>query len=128
MGHDVVPELEPLDGETVVDKYGYGSFHNTMLEDVLRARAANQVVAVGTVTQICVEETVREGFHRGLEMVMVRDAVSSFDPELHRATLRNIEMKFGRVEAASTVLAALNRLKPSAQLPMHERWSAGPAT
>jgi nicotinamidase-related amidase len=128
VGHDVVPELEPLDGETVVDKYGYGSFHNTMLEDVLRARAATQVVAVGTVTQICVEETVREGFHRGLEMVMVRDAVSSFDPELHRATLRNIEMKFGRVEAASTVLAALNRLKPSAQLPMHERWSAGPAT
>jgi isochorismate hydrolase len=61
-------------------------------------------------------------------MVMVRDGVSSFDPELHRATLRNIEMKFGRVEAASTVLAALNRLKPSAQLPMHERWSAGPAT
>ena len=82
---------------------------------------------MGTVTQICVEETVREGFHRGLEMVMVRDAVSSFDPELHRATLRNIEMKFGRVEAAATVLAALN-LKPSAQLPMHDGWTAGPAT
>lgn len=127
VGHGVVPELQPLDGETVVDKYGYGSFHNTMLEDVLRARAATQVVAVGTVTQICVEETVREGFHRGLEMVMVRDAVSSFDPELHRATLRNIAMKFGRVEAAETVLAALN-LKPSAQLPMDDRWSAGPAT
>ena len=84
-------------------------------------------MTVGTVTQICVEETVREGFHRGFEMVMVRDGVSSFDPELHAATLRNIEMKFGRVEAAETVLAALN-LKPSAQLPMHDRWSAGPAT
>jgi len=106
-GHDVIPELEPCEGETVVDKYGYGSFHNTMLEDVLRARAVSQVVAVGTVTQICVEETVREGFHRGLEMVMVRDAVSSFDPELQRATLRNIEMKFGRVDDSNTVLAAL---------------------
>jgi nicotinamidase-related amidase len=127
VGHDVVPELEPLDGETVVDKYGYGSFHNTMLEDVLRARSVTQVVAVGTVTQICVEETVREGFHRGLEMVMVRDAVSSFDPELHRATLRNIEMKFGRVEAAETVVAALG-LKPSGHLPMQDRWSAAPAT
>ena len=127
VGHDVVPELEPLDGEIVVDKYGYGSFHNTMLEDVLRARSITQVVAVGTVTQICVEETVREGFHRGLEMVMVRDAVSSFDPELHRATLRNIEMKFGRVEAAETVVAALS-LKPGAQVPMQDRWSAGPAT
>ena len=97
-GHDVIPELAPGAGEPVVDKYGYGSFHNTTLEDVLRARHVAQLVTVGTVTQICVEETVREGFHRGFEMVMVRDGVSSFDPELHAATLRNIEMKFGRVE------------------------------
>jgi nicotinamidase-related amidase len=124
-GHDVVPELEPLDGESVVDKYGYGSFHNTMLEDVLRAQAVSQVVAVGTVTQICVEETVREGFHRGFEMVMVRDAVSSFDPELHAATLRNIGMKFGRVDMSATVLTAL---KESDQRPLQHRWSAGPAT
>ena len=97
-GHDVIPELAPRAGEPVVDKYGYGSFHNTMLEDALRARHVSQLVTVGTVTQICVEETVREGFHRGFEMVMVRDGVSSFDAELHAATLRNIEMKFGRVE------------------------------
>ena len=124
-GHDVIPELEPLDGEPMVDKYGYGSFHNTMLEDVLRARGVAQVVAVGTVTQICVEETVREGFHRGLEMVMVSDGVSSFDPDLHAATLRNIAMKFGRVDSAQTVLAAL---RASAQQPMQDRSSAGRAT
>lgn len=124
-GHDVIPELEPLEGEPLVDKYGYGSFHNTMLEDVLRARGVSQVVAVGTVTQICVEETVREGFHRGLEMVMVRDGVSSFDAELQAATLRNIAMKFGRVESAETVLS---RLSASAQRPMQDRWSAGPVT
>jgi nicotinamidase-related amidase len=111
-GHDVVVELEPLEGEPLVDKYGYGSFHNTTLEDVLRARDVSQVVAVGTVTQICVEETVREGFHRGLEMIMVSDAVSSFDPDLHAATLRNIRMKFGRVDRAETVLAALLEGKP----------------
>ena len=124
-GHDVVPELEPLASETVVDKYGYGSFHNTMLEDVLRARPVSPVVAVGTVTQICVEETVREGFHRGLEMVMVRDAVSSFDADLNAATLRNIAMKFGRVDTSETVLAAL---KVGRQVPTQHTWSAGPAT
>jgi nicotinamidase-related amidase len=113
-GHAVIPELEPLPGEPVVDKYGYGGFHNTNLEDVLRARHVGQVVAVGTVTQICVEETVREGFHRGLEMVMVSDAVSSFDAQLHAATLRNVEMKFGRVEAAEAVRDAL-RIKAGAK-------------
>ncbi len=103
-GHDVVPELAPLDTEPVVDKYGYGSFHNTMLEDVLRARHVSQLVTVGTVTQICVEETVREGFHRGFEMVAVSDAVSSFDQDLHAGTLRNIGMKFGRVERSERLL------------------------
>jgi isochorismate hydrolase len=54
-----------------------------------------------------VEETVREGFHRELEMVLISDGVSSFDPQLHAATLKNIAMKFGRVEPAAPVLEAL---------------------
>jgi nicotinamidase-related amidase len=102
-GHAVIDELAPRQGEPVVDKYGYGGFHNTMLESALRAHGVSQVVVAGTVTQICVEETVREGFHRELEMVLVKDGVSSFDSELHAATLRNIAMKFGRVEPAARI-------------------------
>jgi nicotinamidase-related amidase len=106
-GPAVVPELAPAPGEAVVDKHGYGGFHGTDLDEVLGARGLRQVVVVGTVTQICVEETVREGFHRGLEMVVVRDAVASFDPELARATLRNLAAKFARVESSATVLSVL---------------------
>ncbi len=106
-GHAVIDELAPRDGDPVVDKYGYGGFHNSALEAVLRAHDVSQVVVTGTVTQICVEETVREGFHRELEMVLVSDGVSSFDPELHAATLRNVAMKFGRVEPAERVREAL---------------------
>jgi len=106
-GHAVIPELAPRPGEPVVDKYGYGGFHNTTLENVLRAHGATQVVVTGTVTQICVEETVREGFHRELEMVVVSDGVASFDEQLASATLRNLAMKFGRVEPARAVLDAL---------------------
>ena len=107
-GHAVIDELKPQMGDPVVDKYGYGGFHNTHLEDVLRAHGVTQIVVTGTVTQICVEETAREGFHRGLEVVVVRDGVSSFDEELAGATLRNLGMKFGRVEPASAVLAAFS--------------------
>jgi nicotinamidase-related amidase len=106
-GHAVIPELGPRPGEPVVDKYGYGGFHNTTLENVLRAHGATQLVVTGTVTQICVEETVREAFHRELEVVVVSDGVASFDEELASATLRNLAMKFGRVEPARAVLAAL---------------------
>jgi nicotinamidase-related amidase len=103
----VVDELAPDPDDSVVDKFGYGSFHGTELDELLRARGIRSLVVAGTVTQICVEETVREGFHRELEMVLVSDGVSSFDPELHAATLRNVAMKFGRVELAALVLEAV---------------------
>lgn len=108
-GHDVVDELEPLDDELVVDKFGYGSFHNTMLDDALRARSVRQLWVIGTVTQICVEETVREGYRRGYEVVVAADAVSSFDDELHRATLRNLAQKFALVSDSSTLQEVLAR-------------------
>jgi nicotinamidase-related amidase len=106
-GPAIVDELAPEPDDVVIDKYGYGGFHNTVLDDALRARHVTQVVTTGTVTQICVEETVREGFHRNLEMVVVRDAVASFDPELHAATLRNLAMKFGVVASSEEVIASL---------------------
>jgi nicotinamidase-related amidase len=110
-GHAVIDELAPRPGESVVDKYGYGGFHNSTLESVLRAHGVSQVAVTGTVTQICVEETVREGFHRELEMVLISDGVSSFDPQMHAATLRNIAMKFGRVEPAAAVLEAVTAVE-----------------
>jgi nicotinamidase-related amidase len=105
-GHDIVDEMAPLAGELVVDKFGYGAFHNTVLDDALRARGVRQIWVIGTVTQICVEETVREGFRRGYEVIVAEDAVSSFDDELHRATLRNLAHKF----AVVTDTAALHEV------------------
>ena len=107
-GHQVVDELAPQAGEVIVDKFGYGSFHNTILEDALRTAGVRQVWLVGTVTQICVEETAREGFRRGFEVVVVADAVSSYDPELHRATLKNLAAKFAIVVDAATVAEAVD--------------------
>ena len=93
----IVDELSVEPGDAVVDKYGYGAFFRTNLVDILASRAVDTVVIAGTVTQICVEETGRESFHHGYRTVLLSDAVSSFDPELHAATLKNFAMKFGRV-------------------------------
>jgi len=108
-GHQVVDELTPRVDEVIVDKFGYGSFHNTILEDALRAANVRQIWLVGTVTQICVEETAREGFRRGFEVVVAADGVSSFDPELHQATLKNLKSKFAIVTNSQTLLTVLER-------------------
>ena len=95
-------------GEPVVDKLGYGSFHGTDLDVRLRALGVRSLVIAGTVTQICVEETAREAYHHGYATTVVSDAVSSFAPDLHAATLRNFAMKFGWVTGADDVIAALH--------------------
>jgi len=94
----------------LIEKYGYGAFHDTDLNDDLGRMGVGSLVITGTVTQICVEETGREAFHRGYPTTMVSDAVSSFDAELHRATLRNFAMKFGWVQTAVEVKAAIQNL------------------
>src|ERR1700728_2388805 len=104
---DVIDELEPVSGDIIIDKYGYGAFHETPLAEILRSRDIESLVVAGTVTQICVEETAREAFHYGFRTTIVADAVSSFAPYLHAATLKNFAMKFGWVAQSADVLARL---------------------
>ena len=87
----------PYRGDIVIEKYGYGAFHATDLDGTCARSASSRCVVTGTVTQICVEETAREAFHHGYRTTMVADAVSSFAPDLHAATLKNFAMKFGWV-------------------------------
>ncbi len=103
----VIDELEPRPGEHQVDKYGYNGFHRTRLTDLLNAGNVDTVLISGTVTQICVEDTARGAFHEGFQAAVVADAVSSYAPELHRASLQTLAMKYGRVVNAQDALAEM---------------------
>ena len=103
----VIDELAPLPEEHQVDKYGYNAFHRTRLTDLLLANQVDSVVITGTVTQICVDDTARGAFHEGFQAVVISDAVSSFAPDLHQATLRNLAMKYGRVVTRDEAVAEL---------------------
>jgi nicotinamidase-related amidase len=105
----IVDELTPAPGDLLVEKSGYGAFHGTALAEVLRARSVESLAVTGTVTQICVKETAREAFHHGFRTTVVADAVSSYAPDLHAATLKNFALKFGWVETTAGVLARLER-------------------
>ncbi|MBA3479590.1 MAG: cysteine hydrolase [Lautropia sp.] len=104
---DVIDELAPLPGEHQVEKFNYGAFHATTLDPILRSLGVESCVVTGTVTQICVEETARQAFHHGFRTTMVRDAVSSFAPDLHAATLKNFASKFGWVEGSADVMRVI---------------------
>ncbi|HVQ76370.1 MAG TPA: isochorismatase family cysteine hydrolase [Candidatus Binatia bacterium] len=100
---EIVDELAPEREDVVIEKHGYGGFHGTALADVLRGAGVESLVITGTVTQICVEETAREAFHHGFKTTLVADAVSSYAPDLHAATLKNFALKFGWVDSSQTI-------------------------
>jgi nicotinamidase-related amidase len=104
---DIIDELRPATGDIIIEKSGYGAFHDTDLATKIRSFGLNSVVITGTVTQICVEETAREAFHHGFRATMVEDAVSSFAPDLHAATLKNFAMKFGWVSSSGAIVSKL---------------------
>jgi nicotinamidase-related amidase len=106
---DIIEELYPEPGDPIIDKFGYGAFHDTSLNDLLRARQVESVLVTGTVTQICVEETARESSKRGYRTTIVSDAVSSYMPDLHAAVLKNFALKFGWVAPAAEVINELRK-------------------
>jgi nicotinamidase-related amidase len=110
VGHDIIPELAPLEGEPVLDKPGKGAFYQTDLDLMLRNRGIETLLICGVTTEVCVHTTVREANDRGYRCVVVADCCASYFPEFHDVGLRMISAQggiFGWVAQAGDVRAAL---------------------
>jgi nicotinamidase-related amidase len=115
-GHDIVDELAPLAGETVIDKPGKGAFYATGLGASLARQGITSLVVTGVTTEVCVHTTVREANDRGYECLVLSDCVGSYFPEFQRVGLEMIAAQggiFGWVTTSTDFLAAL----PAALLP-----------
>jgi biuret amidohydrolase len=109
-GHDIIPELYPIDGEPIIDKPGKGAFHATDIDLILRDRRIRTLVVCGVTTEVCVNTTVREANDRGFECVVLEDCVGSYFPEFHESALRMITAQgaiVGWVSTSSDFLAAV---------------------
>ena len=103
---DVIDELKPiLPEDYVIEKYNYSSFRNTNLIDVLKSEDLDTVIVVGTVTQICVEDTVHDGFAKEIKVIVASDGCSSFQENLHVAALQNFAQKYAVVDSADNIIA-----------------------
>lgn len=74
------------------------------LPDLLAARDVDTVVVTGTVTNVCVEHTVRDASTAGLRVILVADACAAMRDEDHNATLHVVHRSYGDVRPTDEVL------------------------
>ena len=111
-GCEIVPELAPLPGETVIDKPGKGAFHATGLDARLQALGVTHLVFAGVTTEVCVQTTMREANDRGYDCLLVEEATQSYFPAFKAAAIEMIVAQGGIVGWATPLAVLLEALEP----------------
>ena len=107
----LVDALAPKDGDIALPKTRYSAFFNSQLDSVLRARGIRNLVFVGIASNVCVESTLRDGFHLEYFGVMLDDATHHLGPDFVRdATLYNVEKFFGWVAGVADFCGAFGQI------------------
>ena len=105
--HEIIDELQPRPGESVLNKTSIGAFASTGLDHLLRSLGREQLYMTGVSTNMCVETTAREAADRGYLVTLVEDACGATIEELHHGTMVNFQRLFGRVRSTDEALAEL---------------------
>ncbi len=90
-GAQLIPELAAHDGDFVLPKRFYSSFHETGLDPLLRQFGVDRLVLSGQHTNICVRHTTADAFFRGYRVIVPPDAVEAISDENHQSGLRYLE-------------------------------------
>jgi len=101
--------LQPREGklEYRILKHKFDAFFETDLDAILRYHDVDTVIVTGTATNACCESTARSAFMRAYKVVFPSDLNATFDDAMHQATLKNIDLFFGRVVSSDELLAEM---------------------
>ena len=89
----IIPELQPLPSEGIVDKITMSAFEGTYLEIALRDCGIRSFIIVGIALEIGIDPTCRQGADLGFWRLLVQDACG-----------------FGNEDAANHSLASLKHM------------------
>jgi maleamate amidohydrolase len=99
--------VQPLPGETVIEKQFASAFFGTLLAQQLEDQAVDSLVVTGLTTSGCVRATAVDGLQNNYRVFVVSDAVDDRNREAHAASLHDLNAKYADVIVSGQVLSAL---------------------
>lgn len=78
-GWAIVAELDPQQGEPIIDKRYGDAFEDTDLEAVLARLSVGRLVVTGAQSDACIRSTIHGAFARGYDVTLVSDAHTTED-------------------------------------------------
>ena len=109
--YELVDALKPQPGDIRVHKTRYSAFFNSQLDSVLRSRGIRNIVFVGIASNVCVESTLRDGFHLEYFGVMLEDATHHLGPPMmQEATVYNVATFFGWVSTVADFCGSFGQI------------------
>jgi len=86
LGWEIHPAIAPKEGDIMIEKETPDAFHETTLHQRLRSKGTEKLVIAGLQTEYCLDTTCRQAYTLGYNVVLAKDAHSTWDSSLLTAT------------------------------------------
>ncbi len=96
-GYDIVSEIAPRPGDTVVQKIAYSGFFGTRMLSYLVSMSVDTVIVCGGTTSGCVRATVTDAFDYRFRTFVAQECVFDRASTPHRVNLFDIAGKAAKV-------------------------------
>ena len=106
--YEIIDEVKPLSGETVLHKAGPSAFWGTPLIGHLNALHVDTIIACGESTSGCVRASVVDGCTYRFRMMVVEECVFDRHEATHAMNLFDLNQKYADVLALQEVLNYLD--------------------
>ena len=107
----IVNEVKPTNKDHIVIKRRDSAFQDTETEVWLNSLKINTLIFCGIDTSICVETSLRDGFNKGYDVILISDATASANIRHYKTTIEHVKEYYGLVMKVNELKEVLEAKK-----------------
>ncbi len=93
----ILEEIKPSAKDHIIIKRRDSAFQDTETEVWLRSIGIDTLIFCGIDTSICVETSLRDGFNRGYDVILISDATASSNVQHYKTTIEHVKEYYGMI-------------------------------